>query len=178
VWQQKCCRRWPTIQHTLAEHRGITANKIRVIEQLAYKNKEFIIVLQETHWTTADKLLISNFSLAGSVLSRKYGTDTFVHERLGWSLVDQSPEQSKTEWLRVYAAEYKIINIYKPRRSRLTHTDIPTFPHPQFVCWWLQIFLYCVTSSFPHAKRETLNMHRSKEKYTNTRKKTRIYTLR
>jgi len=61
---------------------GLTAEKISVIEQLAYKNKAFIIVLQETHCTTADKLVIPNFSLAGSVLSRNYGRGTFVHERL------------------------------------------------------------------------------------------------
>jgi len=40
---------------------GITEDKISVIEQLAYKNKAFIIVLQETHCTTADKLVIPNF---------------------------------------------------------------------------------------------------------------------
>jgi len=50
--------------------KGLTANKISVIEQLAYKNKAFIIVLQETHSTTADKLVIPIFSLAGSILSR------------------------------------------------------------------------------------------------------------
>jgi len=44
---------------------GLTENKISVIEQLAYKNKAFIIVLQETHCTTEDKLVIPNFSLAG-----------------------------------------------------------------------------------------------------------------
>ena len=71
---------------------GLTANKIRATEQLAYKNKAFIIVLQETHCTTADKQVIPNFSLAGSVLSRKQGLATFVHERLEWSLVDQPPE--------------------------------------------------------------------------------------
>ena len=36
---------------------GLTTDKISVIEQLAYKNKAFIIVLQETHCTTADKLV-------------------------------------------------------------------------------------------------------------------------
>jgi len=59
---------------------GLTENKISVIEQLAYKNKAFIISLQETHCTTADKLVIPNFSLAGSILSRKHGLATFVHE--------------------------------------------------------------------------------------------------
>jgi len=32
---------------------GLTASKISVIEQLAYKNKALVIVLQETHCTTA-----------------------------------------------------------------------------------------------------------------------------
>ena len=125
-------RRGPTTQHTAAEHRDAhwKQNKISVIEQLAYKNKAFNIVLQETHCSTADKLVIPNFSLPGSILSRNYGLATFVHERLQWSLVDQSPEQSETEWLCADVAGYKIINVYKPPRSRLTPTTIPTFPHP------------------------------------------------
>jgi len=74
--------------------------------------------------------VIPNFSLAGSILSRNHGLATFLHERLEWSLVDQSPEQSETEWLCVDIAGYKIINVYKPPRSQLTPTTIPTFPHP------------------------------------------------
>jgi len=88
--QHPRCRRRTKTQHT----GGFTASKISVIEQLAYKNKALVIVLQETHCTTADKLVIPNFSLAGSVLSRNHGLATFVHERLEWSLVDQSPEPS------------------------------------------------------------------------------------
>ena len=107
----------------------LTADKISVIEQLAYKNKAFIIVLQETHCTFADKLAIPNFSQAGSILSRKHGLATFVHERLEWSLVDQSPEQSETEWLCGDVAGYNILDVYKPPRSRFTPTAILTFPH-------------------------------------------------
>jgi len=55
---------------------GLTDNKISVIEQLAYKNKAFIIVLRETHCITADKLAITNFSLAGSILSGNHGLAT------------------------------------------------------------------------------------------------------
>jgi len=108
----------------------LTADKISVIEQLAYTNKAFIIVLQETHCKTADKLVISNFWLAGSILSRNHGLATFVHERLGCSLANQSTEQSETAWLCADVAGYKIINLYKPPRSRFTPTAIPTFPHP------------------------------------------------
>ena len=39
---------------------GLTASKISVIEQLAYKNKALIITLKEAHCTTADKLVIPN----------------------------------------------------------------------------------------------------------------------
>jgi len=41
---------------------GLTDNKISVTEQLAYKNKAFIIIPQQTHCITADKLAIPNFS--------------------------------------------------------------------------------------------------------------------
>jgi len=122
--QKKCCRRRPTTQHTPAEH------KISINEQLAYKNKAFIIVLQEPHCTTADKLVIPNFSLAGPILSRKHGLATFVSEQLEWSLVDQSPEHSETEWLCVDIAGHKIISVCKPPRSRLTPKAIASSPHP------------------------------------------------
>ena len=56
-----------------------TTNKISVIEHLAYKNKAHSIILQTTHPTTKDKLVIPNFSLGRSVLSRKHGVATFVH---------------------------------------------------------------------------------------------------
>jgi len=50
---------------------------------------------------------------------------TFVHKRFEWSLADQSPEQSKTEWLCVDVAGYKIINVYKPQLpSRRSHTPV------------------------------------------------------
>jgi len=109
-------------------------NKIRVIQQIAYKNKAFIFVLQETQCTTADKLLILNFSQAGSVLSRKHSLATFVRERPEWSLVDQSPEQSETEWLCVGVAGYKIIYVYTPPRSRLTSRAIPSLYVGDFNC--------------------------------------------
>jgi len=118
-WQSKQWRSQPTNLGGVKKFgEGLTAHKISVIEELTYKNKAFIIALQETHRTTADKLVIASFSLAGSVLSRKHGHGTFVHERLELSLVDQSPEQSETEWLCVDIAGYKIINVYKPPRSR------------------------------------------------------------
>ena len=60
--------------------KGLIANKITVTEQPAYKNKTFIIVLQETHCTATDQLVILDFSLAGSVQSRKHGFATFVRE--------------------------------------------------------------------------------------------------
>ena len=81
--------------------------------------------------------MIPNFSLAGSILSRNHDLATFVHERLEWSLVDQSRDQSETECLCVDVAGYKTVNVYKAPRSRLTPTtDVPT---PQSVRWRLQL---------------------------------------
>jgi len=145
---------------------GLTANKICVIEQLAYKNKAFIIVLQETHCTTADKLVIPNFSLVGSVLSRNQGLATFVHERLEWPLVNQSAEQSETKWLCLDVAGHKIINVYKPTRSRFTPVAIPMFPHPnlhvddfncQHVNWAYKKHLLTVRSWTPAQHSTTVD---------------------
>jgi len=62
--------------------KGLSTNKISVIEQITYKNKTLFIILQEFHCTTADKPVIPNFPLAGLVLSRKHGHVRFVHKRL------------------------------------------------------------------------------------------------
>ena len=109
---------------------GLTANKISVIEHLASKYKALVILLQETHCISADKLVIPHFTLAGSILSRKHGIAMFVHEQLSWSLVGQSPNTSEIEWLCIDIEGYKIINVYKPPPSQMLPTAIPVFPPP------------------------------------------------
>ena len=89
-----------------------------------------VILLQKAHPAFTDKLVIPGFGLAGSCLNRIHGLATFVHERLKWTLVDQSPFTSETEWLRVDVDGYKIVNVYKPPPTPLQTTDLPVFPHP------------------------------------------------
>jgi len=76
---------------------GLTADKISVIEHLAYKNKAFIIFLQETHCTTADKLVIPNFSQAGSILSRP----CHVCPRAVWMVTGRSVSRTIRDWVVV-----------------------------------------------------------------------------
>ena len=103
---------------------------MNVLHQLAMQSKALVILLQETHCTDAEKLVLPNYQLAGSSLSRKYGLVTFVHERLRYTLLDQSPLTSKIEWLCVDVDGYKIVNIYKPPPTQLQTLDLPVFPHP------------------------------------------------
>ena len=109
---------------------GLTPSKLDVIEHLANTTKALVVLLQETHCISADKLVLPNFALAGSTLSRKHGLATFVHQRLSWTLADQSPAESEIEWLCVDVAGYKIVNVYKPPPSRITPVHLPVFPHP------------------------------------------------
>ena len=67
---------------------------------------------------------ISGFALAGSFLSRKHGVATFVHDQLRWTLVDQSPATSETEWLCVVVDGYRIVNVYKPPPTGLQASDL------------------------------------------------------
>ena len=102
----------PTILQLNIE--GLTASKMNVFHHLAMQSEALVILLQETHCTDAEKLVLPNYQLAGSSLSRKHGLATFVHERLRYTLLDQSPPTSEIEWLFVNVDGYKIVNVYKP----------------------------------------------------------------
>ena len=104
--------------------KGLTASKINVLHHLAMQSEAIVILLQETHCTDAEKLVLPNYQLAGSCLSRKHGLATFVHERLRYTLLDQSPPTSEIEWLCVDVDGYKIVNVYKPPPTRLRSLDL------------------------------------------------------
>ena len=108
--------RRPTILQLNIE--GLTASKMNVLHHLAMQSEALVILLQETHCTDAEKLVLPNYQLAGSSLSSKHGLDTFVHERLRYTLLNQSPPISE------------IVNVYKPTPTRLRTLDLPVFPHP------------------------------------------------
>ena len=94
------------------------------------QSETLVILLQETHSTDAEKLVLPNYQLAGSSLSRKHGLATFVQKRLKYTLLDQSPPTSEIKWLCVDVDGYKIVNVYKPPPTRLRTLDLPVFPHP------------------------------------------------
>jgi len=121
--QRRCSWGWLKTQHAAAEHRGDHRKQDQ-------RYRAAIPQEQSIHHRPAGDPLRnctqasdSQLSLAGLVLSRKHGLATFVHERLEWSLVDQSPEQSEIERLCVDVAGHKIIIVYKPPRSRLVMAD-------------------------------------------------------
>ena len=81
--KSKDVRCGPFVPNTLQLNvEAITANKICVVRQLTTRYSAHIILVQETHCTSANRLAIPNFSLDGSVLSRKHGLATFVYEKL------------------------------------------------------------------------------------------------
>ena len=120
--------RRPTILQLNIE--GFTASKMNVLYYLAMQSEALVFLLQETHCTDAEKLLLPNYQLAEFSFSRKHGLATFVHERLRYMLLDQSPPTSEIEWLCVDVDGYKMVNVYKPSPTRLRTLDISVFPHP------------------------------------------------
>ena len=120
--------RRPTILQLNIE--GLTASRMNVLHRLAMQSEELVILLQETHCIDAEKLVLPHYQLAGSSLSRKHGLATFVHERLRYTLLEQSPPTSEIEWLCVDVDGYKIVNVYEPPPTRLRTLDLPVFPHP------------------------------------------------
>ena len=115
---------------------GLTASKMNVFHYLALQSEAFVILLQETHSTNVEKLVLPSYQLAGSSLSRKDGLTTFVHKRLRYTLLDQSPPTSEIEWLCVDVDGYKIVNVYKPLPTRLRS---PSVSSPMSLCWQFQL---------------------------------------
>ena len=109
---------------------GLTASKMSVLHHLALQCEALVILLQETHCTSVERLDLPSYHLAGFSLSRKHGLATFVHERLKWILIDQSPPTSEIEWVCVDVDNYKIVNVYKPPPTRMQASDLPAFSHP------------------------------------------------
>ena len=73
---------------------GLTASKMSVLQDehhLALQCEALVILLQETHCTSVEKLDLPSYHLAGFSLSRKHGLAGFVLERLKCILIDQSP---------------------------------------------------------------------------------------
>ena len=121
--------RRPNIDLLQLNTERLIASKISVIEHLGHKDKALVIIFRQTHCSMADKLVIRNFSLVGSTLSRKHGFATFVLEQLDWTLFDQPPEQSETECLCVYTSQdirlLRSTNRH-PSDSRQPHPYVPT----------------------------------------------------
>ena len=103
---------------------------MNVLHHLDLQSEALVILLQETHCTDAEKLVLPNYQLTGSSLSRKLGLATFVYKQLRHTLLDQSPPTSQIEWVCVDVDGYKIVNVYKPPPTRLQTLDLPVFPHP------------------------------------------------
>ena len=116
---------------------------MNVLHHLAVQYKALVILLQKSNCTCADKLAIPGFTLDGFSLSRKHGFATFVHDRLKWTLVDQSPAASETKWLCVDVNSYRIVNVYKPPPTRLQASDLPMLPHPFSM---LAILIVCMST--------------------------------
>ena len=109
---------------------GLTESKINVLHYFTMQSEALVILLQETHCTDAEKLVLPNYQLVGSSLSREQGLATFVHERLRYTLLDQSPLTSKIEWLCVDVDGYKIVNVNKSPPRRLRSLDLRSVSHP------------------------------------------------
>ena len=92
-----------------------------------------VILLHDTNGTNAEKLVVPSYQLARSFLIKKYGLAIFVHERLRYTLLNQSPPTSEIEWLGVDVNGYKIVSVYKPPPTRLRSLDPQYFLAPVFM---------------------------------------------
>ena len=105
----------PTILQLNIE--GLTASKMTVLHHLAVKHR-----LSLSYCTSAEALMLPGFALAGFLI-RKHGLASFVHKRLEYSLLKESPFKSGTKWLCIDVDRYIMVNVSKPQSTRLQASD-------------------------------------------------------
>ena len=93
---------------------GLTRNKRDLIRHLADENNANIILLQETHAETEEKLEIEGFNIIDYIPSKHHGIASYSSEGINANLVQKSPEVSSIQWNTVEAEGYQIVNLYKP----------------------------------------------------------------
>ena len=99
---------------------GLAASKMNVLHHLAMQSGALVILLQETHCTDAEKLVLPNYQLAGSSLSKKHGWPCHVCPRA--TEIHAFGPISTDIGDRVVVCDvdgYKIVNVYKPPPTRL-----------------------------------------------------------
>jgi len=134
--QQKCCWRRPATQQTPAEHRGTYWKQDLIIEQLAYKNKAFVIVLQETHCRQASYSQL----LTSWINPEQESRPCHVCPRVAGMVTGRSVSRTIRDWV-VVRRRRRIQDRQGLQTSTLaTHpNDHPDVPTHQSVRWRLQL---------------------------------------
>ena len=121
---------------------GLTASKMNVLHYLALQSEALVILLQETHCTNAEKLILPNYQLAGFFFKQEAWPCHVCPRatKVAYIFLEQSPPTSEIEWLWVDVDGNKIVNVYKPPPTRLQSLDLSVFPHP---CLYAGDFGFC-----------------------------------
>ena len=106
-----------------------TVSKMNIFHYLALQFEALVILLQETHCNNAENLVLTSYQLAGSSSNRKRSLATFVHERLWYTLLEQSPPTPEIKLLFVDVDGYKIVYVYNTLSTRLRSLNLPVFSH-------------------------------------------------
>ena len=104
---------------------GLTRPKCEVIQKIAADNSISVILLQETHASSNEKIKINSYSLIDSINHPKHGIATLVRNDLPASIIDRSREGSETISIN---GEIGITNIYKPPNAPFDPP--PRYEHP------------------------------------------------
>ena len=103
--------------------------KCEIIQDIAYKNCIFVILLQETHSTSDDRIKTYGFSLVGAIHHDKHGITKLVRNDLPAKFTDASKPDSEMQWLTVTISnEFTVTNIYNPPSA--VFLPPPIYSHP------------------------------------------------
>ena len=102
--------------------------KCEVIQHLAAKHAISVILLQETHSTSDDKLKIYGLTVVGAIHHPKLGVATLVRNDLSLKLIETSKPDSATQWVSIAIDNITITNVYKLPKA--VFNPPPKYHHP------------------------------------------------
>ena len=118
---------------------GLTHAKCDVIQHIAKEHGVNIILLQETHCESEDKLYIEGFDLISFVPHKKHGIATYAKRGIQAKTLACSQANSSVQWAVIEAFGTHFCNVYKPPPANLDFTSLPAIPASSFCVWRLQL---------------------------------------
>jgi len=104
---------------------GWTSAKGEVLQRVSFEEKATLILVQETHQTTPDRLKLSEYTLVDYIPGKHHGIATFVSKRVMLTHVESSGDNNPTQSSVIKIQNVNVTNIYHTPPASMVPSKLP-----------------------------------------------------